>query len=45
MTRGEILDFIKAHRRQLKEQLGVEKIGLFGSDGLWGMRMRIAILI
>lgn len=31
MTRGEILDFIKAHRRQLKEQLGVEKIGLFGS--------------
>ena len=31
MTRDEILDFMKAHKKELEEQLGVKKIGLFGS--------------
>lgn len=31
MTRDEILDFIKVHKKELEEQLGVVKIGLFGS--------------
>ena len=31
MTKKEIIDFIKAHKKELQEQLGVIKIGLFGS--------------
>lgn len=31
MTKNEIIDFIKAHKKELQEQLGVIKIGLFGS--------------
>jgi len=31
MTKNEIIDFIKTHKKDLQEQLGVTKIGLFGS--------------
>ncbi|MEN8262827.1 MAG: nucleotidyltransferase family protein [Nitrospirota bacterium] len=31
MTKNEIINFIKAHKKELQEQLGVIKIGLFGS--------------
>ncbi len=31
MTKNDIIDFIKAHKKELQEQLGVTKIGLFGS--------------
>ena len=31
MTQNEIIDFMKAHKKEFQEQLGVIKIGLFGS--------------
>lgn len=31
MTRNEILDFLKAHREELRQVYGVRKIALFGS--------------
>ena len=31
MTRDEIINFIKDNKKELQEQLGVIKIGLFGS--------------
>lgn len=31
MTKSQILDFLKSHRRELENDFGVVKIGLFGS--------------
>lgn len=31
MTRNEILDFLKAHREEMRQLYGVDKIALFGS--------------
>lgn len=31
MTRDEILDFLKAHREELRQTFGVQEIALFGS--------------
>lgn len=31
MTRDEILDFLKAHRDELRQTFGVQEIALFGS--------------
>lgn len=38
MTRNEILDFLKAHREELRQVYGIRKIALFGSHACQAAR-------